>query len=221
MDKNSLLKLNSGGCDLPNVPANTAVLVQPNVPNQPTCISPTESVTVDPNKVIAGDCPTAQFDITNNSGQNTTLLFGGTGMPGVYQLLETDPLAVDFPGVVSNDYTAGNNAMGLQRFNYFVRTTGIIATYIEFRNLSATQKNERIKVSSYFFDKDSTGVKISTPAPSCSPCFNNVDDVRRFEGKFFIDDMHYVSYVLKNEQNVVIEIGIGAQASARNYVACN
>lgn len=224
MDQSQLVALANGQSICKSTPAQ-AVIIQQQTEAECVVAEQTVSVVLDADKLMASECPKPSFDLTNGTGADVELRFGGTGVAGFYQLANEAPQGVDFAGLISNEYgAAGSNAMRLQLFNFFVRTTGVLVTRFEVRNLSANQVNQRLAYKSYKFDIESS-CKSSTIAPACSPCFNTStdgnDQVRQFDGNWIIDDMHYLSYILKAGESVVIDLTLGAQASARNYVACN
>lgn len=224
MDKSQLVALSNGQSVCENKPAQ-AVIVQQEQEKQCVVAEPTDAVLLDADKLRGAECPKPSFDLTNNTGSDVELRFGGTGVAGFYQLANESPQGVDFAGLISNEYgAAGSNAMRLQLFNFFVRTTGVLVTRFEVRNLSTTQVNQRLAYKNYTFDIESN-CKTSTIAPACSPCFNTStdgnDQVRQFDGTWIINDMNYLSYILKAGESVVIDLTLGAEAKARAFVACS
>lgn len=225
--KDALTKLSTGACPTNAEQPVTAVVVKQNSEQSPVCpAGPTEAIILDSNKIAQGACVEASFPVDNTTPDTQVLRFGAFGRSGDYQLLNESPIASDSAGVISTDYgAAGNNVMGIQRFNYLVELTAVVISYFRVRGIDTAvgnqQKNQRLKYRTYFYDKESQ-CQNSYISPACDTCYNNTDDgVRTFNKQLPLDGLHSVDYPLLAGNDVTIEIGILGSASARNYVPCN
>lgn len=229
MTQAELLNLQNGICNLNQVAPVTAIVVNQTSDTNNTCAEPTQAVLLDASKISQSQCPSVFMDLTNNSGAPVTLVFGAFGNPNErflnYESALTPPSATDVAGVLDNEApaAAANNAPSLQRFNFLVRTTNVIAKSIQFRLGTAPvagQSSQSLRPKNYTFDTESNcnGRRI---APACNTCFNNNDDqVVTFQGPYVISDMKALWYELATGQRVLIDIELGSIASAKGFVPC-
>lgn len=231
MTQAELLNLQNGICNVKSVaPVTAVVLNQSDSSSSSTCAEPTNAVLLDASKISQSQCPTVFMDLTNNSGSTATLVFGAFGNPNErflnYESTLTPPSATDVAGITDNSApaAAANNAPALQRFNYLVRTTNVIAKSIQFRLGTAPvagQQSQSLLPKSYSFDTESN-CNSRRIAPACNTCFNNNDEtVVTFQGPFILSDMKALWYNLLNTQNVQVEIELDATASAKGFVPCS
>lgn len=230
MTQEELLNLQGGICNTKTVQPVTAIVVnQDQNQNQSTCAEPTKAVLLDASKISQSQCPSVFMDLTNNSGSPATLVFGAFGNPNErflnYESTLTPPSATDVAGITDNSApaAAANNAPALQRFNFLVRTTSIIAKSIQFRlgtSPVSGQVSKSLLPKNYTFDVESN-CNARRIAPACNTCFNNQDNqVVTFNGPFVLSDMKALWYELLDTQNVQVEIDLDAQASAKGFVPC-